>query len=114
MIRHKKILVVHLRVETILEECIFIRRLNGMYLQLHKHVYVCTNINIAYKYHGYYTYIIQPQTKYILAYIYILKYVIKINQFIKKYFQYRITILKTIGLGIFMSTISKMGYVVLD
>ena len=35
-------------------------------------------------------------------------------QFIKKYFRYRITILKTIGLGIFMSTISKIGYVTLD
>ena len=40
--------------------------------------------------------------------------VIPLYQFIKKYFQYRITILKTIGLGIFMSTISNVGFVTLD
>ena len=39
---------------------------------------------------------------------------IPLYQFIKKYFQYHITILKTIGLGIFMSTISNVGFVTLD
>ena len=35
-------------------------------------------------------------------------------QFIKKCFHYRITILKTIGFGLFMSTISNVGFVTLD
>ena len=39
---------------------------------------------------------------------------IPLYQFIKKYFRFRITILKTIGFGIFMSTISKVGFVTLD
>ena len=39
---------------------------------------------------------------------------IPLYQFIKKYLQYHITILKTIAVGIFMSTISKIGYVTLD
>ena len=39
---------------------------------------------------------------------------VPLYQFIKKYFQYHITILKTIAVGIFMSTISKIGFVTLD
>ena len=40
--------------------------------------------------------------------------VIPLYQFIKKYIRFHITILKTIGFGIFLSTISKVGFVTLD
>ena len=39
---------------------------------------------------------------------------IPLYQLIKKCFHYRITILKTIGFGLFMSTISNVGFVTLD